>query len=48
MEYVIDFTWDDEANVWIATSNDIPGLVLESGSFDALFGEDPLCCTGIA
>jgi len=36
MEYVINFTWDDEANVWVATSNDIPGLVLESGSFDAL------------
>lgn len=36
MEYTIDFTWDNEANVWIATSNDIPGLVLESGSFDAL------------
>ena len=28
--------WDDEAAVWIATSDDIPGLVLESGSFDAL------------
>lgn len=36
MEYVIKITWDDEASVWIATSNDIPGLVLESGSFDAL------------
>lgn len=36
MEYVITFTWDAEAGVWIATSNDIPGLVLESGSFDAL------------
>lgn len=36
MEYVINFTWDNEADVWIATSNDIPGLVLESGSFDAL------------
>lgn len=36
MEYIINFTWDDESNVWIATSNDIPGLVLESGSFDAL------------
>ena len=32
----IDFTWDDEAAVWIATSEDVPGLVLESGSFDAL------------
>ncbi len=36
MEYVITFTWDDEADVWIAASNDIPGFVLESGSFDAL------------
>lgn len=36
MDYVITFTWDDEADVWIATSEDIPGLVLESGSFDAL------------
>lgn len=36
MDYVITFTWDSEADVWIATSEDIPGLVLESGSFDAL------------
>jgi hypothetical protein len=35
-ECVIKFTWDAEASVWIATSNDVPGLVLESGSFDAL------------
>ncbi len=38
MEYIINFTWDDEAHVWIATSGDIPGLVLESGSFDAFIG----------
>lgn len=36
MEYVVNFQWDEEASVWIATSEDIPGLVLESGSFDAL------------
>ena len=36
MEYIINLTWDNEACVWIATSADIPGLVLESGSFDAL------------
>lgn len=36
MEYMINFTWDADPSVWIATSNDIPGLVLESGSFDAL------------
>ena len=36
MECVIHITWDDEAAVWIATSDDVPGLVLESGSYDAL------------
>ncbi|RKI37790.1 DUF1902 domain-containing protein [bacterium D16-51] len=36
MEYIINLTWDNEACVWIATSADIPGLILESGSFDAL------------
>ncbi|MBO5009063.1 MAG: DUF1902 domain-containing protein [Clostridia bacterium] len=36
MEYIINFSWDNEANVWIAQSDDVPGLVLESGSFDAL------------
>ncbi len=36
MSYRIKFFWDDEAAVWIATSQDVPGLVLESGSFDAL------------
>jgi hypothetical protein len=34
--YKIQIAWDDEARVWIATSEDIPGLVLESGSVDAL------------
>lgn len=37
MNYEIIFTWDDEADVWIATSNDkgksnqtipLPGLIL--------------------
>lgn len=36
MDYIITFTWDVETAVWIATSNDIPGLILESGSYDAL------------
>lgn len=36
MNYIVDLIWDDEAQVWVATSEDIPGLVLESGSFDAL------------
>jgi len=36
MDYTVNLMWDNEANVWIATSDDIPGLVLESGSIDAL------------
>lgn len=36
MEYTIKLTWAPDAGVWIATSDDIPSLVLESGSFDAL------------
>jgi hypothetical protein len=35
-EYIINFKWDEDASVWIATSDDIPGLILESGSYDAL------------
>jgi len=35
-ELLIKLTWDQEACVWTAESDDVPGLVLESGSFDAL------------
>ena len=33
---LVTFTFDTEASVWIAESDDVPGLVLESGSLDAL------------
>lgn len=36
MEVLIKLIWDSEACVWVAESDDVPGLVLESGSFDAL------------
>lgn len=36
MDYVVNLEWDNEVAVWCATSSDIPGLVLESGSIDAL------------
>ena len=36
MEYLVIFNWDEDAGVWTATSEDIPGLVLEGGSVDAL------------
>ena len=36
MSCVVNIIWDNEAAVYVATSDNIPGLVLESGSFDAL------------
>ena len=36
MKYTVITAWDEETDVWIATSEDIPGLVLESGSLDVL------------
>jgi hypothetical protein len=35
-DYKINFMRDDEAGVWIATSDDVPGLVLEHDSLDIL------------
>ncbi|MEA4846094.1 MAG: DUF1902 domain-containing protein [Clostridiaceae bacterium] len=35
-EYTVNFIWDSDACVWIAISDDISGLTLESGSLDAL------------
>ena len=35
-EYKVAFAWDSEAGVWIATSEDIHGLILEHSSFDVL------------
>lgn len=34
--YNIQLVWDNEAAVWIATSEDIPGLILEDESADRL------------
>ncbi len=36
MRCKVKILWDSEASVWVATSDDLPGLVLESGSCDAL------------
>lgn len=36
MEYVIDLTWDVEAEVWVATSDDVAGLVIESETIEIL------------
>ena len=33
---VVDAVWDDEANVYVATSQDVPGLVTEAASLELL------------
>ena len=35
--YVVTAVWDDEAEVWVATSDDVPGLVTEAATLDALY-----------
>ncbi|MHC5719098.1 MAG: DUF1902 domain-containing protein [Nostoc sp.] len=32
----VDAFWDSEAEVWVATSEDLPGLVTEAASNEAL------------
>ena len=34
--YQVVAEWDDEARVWVATSDDIPGLVTEAETQDQL------------
>lgn len=36
MRYTVKLFWDTDVSVWIATSDDIRGLVLENGSLDVL------------
>jgi predicted RNase H-like HicB family nuclease len=33
---IVRATWDDEAHVWVATSEDVPGLVTEAATMEAL------------
>ena len=36
MAYTVQATWDEEAKVWVAESEDVPGLVAEAESSEAL------------
>jgi Domain of unknown function (DUF1902) len=36
-EFVVKASWDAEAGVWVATGDDVPGLVTESKSLATLF-----------
>jgi predicted RNase H-like HicB family nuclease len=33
---VVTAAWDDEAQVWVAESDDVPGLVTEADTLEAL------------
>lgn len=35
-EYQVDAFWDGEAGVWVATSEDLPGLVTEAETVEML------------
>ncbi|MBI2801882.1 MAG: DUF1902 domain-containing protein [Gammaproteobacteria bacterium] len=36
MKITVTVVWDDEAKVWVATSNDVPGLVAETAAVEML------------
>jgi Domain of unknown function (DUF1902) len=38
-EITIQARWDSEASVWLATSEDVPGLVVEAGTWPAMINE---------
>lgn len=35
-QLLVRATWDEEAKVWVATSDDVPGLVAEADDIPAL------------
>ena len=34
--YFVRAEWDDEAKVWVATSDDVPGLATEADTMESL------------
>ena len=41
-DITIQARWDGEASVWIATSNDVPGLVVEADTWPTMIEEAKL------
>jgi hypothetical protein len=39
MKCTVKIMWDEEAERWVASSSDVPGLVLESHSFELLLAK---------
>lgn len=38
-EFKVHASWDPEASVWVAESDDVPGLVTEAESLEQLLGK---------
>ena len=38
-EITINSIWDSEAKVWVATSEEVPGLVIEADTLDGIIEE---------
>jgi hypothetical protein len=43
----IDARWDAEAGVWLATSTDVPGLVVEASTWPTMIEEVRLVLPGL-
>ncbi|HXV83414.1 MAG TPA: DUF1902 domain-containing protein [Candidatus Binatia bacterium] len=39
VEITVNAEWDPEANVWVATSEDVPGLITEADTLEDLQGK---------
>ena len=37
--YFVRAEWDEEAKVWVATSDDVPGLVTEAETMEELYSK---------
>jgi predicted RNase H-like HicB family nuclease len=35
-EYIVNAFWDNEAQVWVAESDDVPGLITEAATLEKL------------
>jgi predicted RNase H-like HicB family nuclease len=39
MDLTVRATWDAEASVWVAESDDVPGLITEAADLEGLIGK---------
>ncbi len=47
-ELLVTAFWDDEAKVWVAESDEVPGLITEAETVDIVAREASGSCAGVA